>query len=316
VVLDHDFLRECVALRGGGCCGEEAMIDFSPPPKFWVPAKPAIIRAASANEIERARRGSLVPGMSGVAALMMANSYHAGAVAFDGASDFLTRGAGLTGAADSKLCTGSIWFKINTGAASARLIGSATAAGGSTLRFRVTWDQTDERVTIVGINPGGTTVVSLTTSNGSVPDGSGWHHILWSLDMANAAKRHVYLDDASDLGVSIYTNDMLDFTLGDWSVGSVPDGGNKLNGDMADVWIAFGVYIDISVEANRRKFVTAEKKPVDLGATGALVSGSSPLLYLSRRTGETTVQWATNKGTGGGFTVAGVLSDAATSPSD
>ena len=36
--------------------------------------------------------------------------------------------------------------------------------------------------------------------------------------------------------------------------------------DLAEVWIAPGQYIDLSIESNRRKFITAGSKPVELGA--------------------------------------------------
>lgn len=45
-------------------------LDLGPPQKIWMPAKPAIIRAASLKEIERARRkANFLPGMAGVAGM-------------------------------------------------------------------------------------------------------------------------------------------------------------------------------------------------------------------------------------------------------
>ena len=80
---------------------------------------------------------------------------------------------------------------------------------------------------------------------------------------------------------------------------------------MAELWYAPGVYIDLSVVANQRKFRTAAGKPAYLGPTGAIPTGTDPLVYMSG----VTATWKTNKGTGGGFTEHGALADAGTTPS-
>jgi len=71
-------------------------------------------------------------------------------------------------------------------------------------------------------------------------------------------------------------------------------------------------FVDLSIEANRRKFIDAIGKPVDLGVDGSTPTGTAPLIFLSG----TTIDWHTNKGSGGGFTEVGALTTATTSPSD
>ena len=70
-----------------------------------------------------------------------------------------------------------------------------------------------------------------------------------------------------------------------------------------------------SVVANRRKYITATVKPVDLGSDGSN-PGSQPIVYLSVRSNDAATVFATNKGTGGNFSITGALALAATSPSD
>ncbi len=82
--------------------------------------------------------------------------------------------------------------------------------------------------------------------------------------------------------------------------------------DLSDTWIAPGQFIDFSVEANRRKFIDADGKPVYLGANGELPTGTSPAVFFS---GDSST-FATNKGTGGTFTLTGSLTNASSSPSD
>lgn len=83
-------------------------------------------------------------------------------------------------------------------------------------------------------------------------------------------------------------------------------------GDAADIWIAPGQFIDFSVEANRRKFISANGKPVDLGADGSTPTGTAPAVFFSGNASG----FAINKGTGGDFTLTGSLTNASTSPSD
>ena len=71
---------------------------------------------------------------------------------------------------------------------------------------------------------------------------------------------------------------------------------------MAD-YIFDDTYIDLSVVANREKFIL-DGAPVDPGSDGATAVGASPLIYLNQNTLST---WHTNAGTGGGFTENGAL---------
>ena len=133
-----------------------------------------------------------------------------------------------------------------------------------------------------------------------------------SFDMSDTGKRWLYVNDVSDLAtINTYTDDVIDFTVADWAIGANPDGNNKLVGDLAELWFAPGVYIDLSVVANRRKFRTAAGKPAYLGPTGAIPTGTAPLIYMSGAT----ASWESNNGTGGGFTEHGALADASISPS-
>ena len=100
----------------------------------------------------------------------------------------------------------------------------------------------------------------------------------------------------------------------DFAVPDTPaDFGTPLfTGDIADVYIAPGQFIDFSVEANRRKFISADGKPVDLGSNCSTPTGTAPAVCFSGNASS----FGTNKGTGGAFTLTGTLTDAVTSPSN
>jgi hypothetical protein len=82
-----------------------------------------------------------------------------------------------------------------------------------------------------------------------------------------------------------------------WDVASGVSAGGSISG-MSDVWEAIPAsFFDLSVVANRRKFINADLSPADLGANGENPLGTSPPIYLRAKTGPNDL--LTNYGTGG-----------------
>lgn len=247
--------------------------------------------------------------MVAISALQFAcHRYYAQGANFDGTNDHLTRGAGLTSVVDGKSGLLSFWLNIaGSDGADHTIIANTAALGQKFYCARSAANKINLVCTDVSNN-----FDFVLNSSTSVIGSSGWVHVLVSWDV-NAAAAHLYLSDASDLaGGAILTNDTLDYTTGAFAVGAETDGGRKLTGDLAEVWVKFNTYLDLSVEANRRKFITSTGKPAFLGATGQLPLGSAPDIYLRGPVSG----WHTNLGTGGGFTVNGALTASSTSPSD
>ena len=137
-------------------------------------------------------------------------------------------------------------------------------------------------------------------------------------------------DVESDTGIAIAGNEPHDqgpsgvtntngvpFYIGTDTFGQGGDGSNNFVGmSMADLWIAPGVSLldnnGYIPEATRRKFISANGKPVDLGSDCSAPTGTAPAVCFS---GDATT-FGTNKGTGGTFTLTGTLTDASTSPSN
>ena len=66
--------------------------------------------------------------------------------------------------------------------------------------------------------------------------------------------------------------------------------------------------MDLSVTANRRKFINASGAPRYLGASGELPLGAAPDIYCKVPTGAADATgFATNRGTAGNFTITGTL---------
>jgi len=84
---------------------------------------------------------------------------------------------------------------------------------------------------------------------------------------------------------------------------------------LGDVYVALpGSFYDLSVQANRRKFIDGSGNPVDLGPTGSLPTGSQPEVFLHTAVGGTFSQFLTNLGTTASLTTVGSTTTCAAFP--
>ena len=82
-------------------------------------------------------------------------------------------------------------------------------------------------------------------------------------------------------------------------------GTSRLNGYLAEFWMD-DVDLDFDSSAVRDAFVL-DGAPVDLGDDGSGPTGSQPGVYCSIRSGGSVTDFATNRGSGGNFTITGTL---------
>lgn len=224
-------------------------------------------------------------------------------VEFDGTNDYLTRGA-LTGAADGKGWFFSAAFTVDGGDGTLRTMLHGTNAGAANGSLGIALQSNNKMV--VALNPPGSTSNNAQVfSANTILAGSGYHTILVSGLNGTTAPR-LYIDgvDDTDSGSSVGTD--TDFTLTDWSVGSLYSGISKWDGCLGEVM--FGLeYINVGSSTERDKFFTASGAPVDKGSDGSTPTGTAPLIYLSGGAD----QFADNFGSGGAFSIAGDLVDCA-----
>lgn len=232
-------------------------------------------------------------------------AYTANGVNFDGTNDSLARGAGLTGAADSKVGIISFWFKLLGGDGAFQMFLEGTfSRKPSILRL------TSNKIAVWLENAAGTQILDMTSTTTYV-NGMGWAHFLAAWDLATSTAQ-MYVNDVNVREVSppILTNDTIDYTQGNWNISKREGSTLRVNGDIADFYFNIAQTLDISNSANRRKFISAGGAPVSLGADGSLPTGSAPAIYLGNPFGT----FETNLGSGGNFTVTGALTAAATNP--
>jgi hypothetical protein len=190
------------------------------------------------------------------------------AVLFDGSNDYGDFAGSGTEFSDNNYITGSVWFYLNLEATSYPTFGSFHPA-----LFNCPGNYMDLHC----YNPSSGQVINM--HNLGRPAAGEWHHLMWSYD-GTGPTGYVYLDGASQ-----------SFTLGSgaifWSrfnssamrVGHTGSGNNKFNGYLAEWWMT-NEYIDLSVAANRAKFLNGNK-PVDLGADGSTPTGTQALIYFA-----------------------------------
>lgn len=234
-------------------------------------------------------------------------AYVATASDWDGTADSAVRGADLTGISDGKAGTFSGWVRIDGGDGSQLTVLHIGTTGGSLGWYIIR--SSGNRFIMQGRNAAGATRLVRVTTPFYVA-GATWYHILASWDLAGPTA-HFYVNDAVPaFDTSTTTDDTLDYTRGNVGLSTNDTGSpaNRFNGCLSEIFF-HTTYIDLSVEANRRKFISATGKPVNLGATGSTPLGVQPLVY--QKTGT-----QTNSGSGGNFTLTGALTACSSSPSD
>lgn len=232
--------------------------------------------------------------------------YNINAVDFDGTNNFLDQTTALTGVGNTKTITYSYWIKTD---ATYSGVGIVFLKNDTANEFRF-GHNTNGRIFIEGLNASDTVILGVNNNATNVYDGQ-WNHVICSFDLSSTSNRHCFVNDTdvSGTGWLTYTDDLIDFTnTGLVQIGA--NGSGRTDAEIADLWIDFGTYIDLSIEANRRKFINANGEAINLGTDGSLPTGTAPDIFLS---GDT-ASWHTNKGTGGGFTENGALTNATSLP--
>lgn len=240
---------------------------------------------------------TFLSGISGISGLSK-SPYIANLVLFDGTNDILLRNADYTSNADSKVGICSIWVDLKSGDGALKTVfGHA--------RF-VLLKLTDNKYGVNGYNSSGTLVYQILSSS-AYTSSSGLHHILIAWDLATSTAQ-LYINDVDVLSpTTTLTNDNIDHTRSQHAIGGHVTTPN-VHANLAEFYLNTSSYIDISVEANRRKFITADMTAEFLGSDGSLPTGSQPIAYHSGLA----ASWHINKGYGGGMTETGEITDGGT----
>jgi len=270
------------------------------------------VRFPSENRRDAATSAVTYQGWGGV------DNYVANAVHLDGVDDYLLSDP-LTDGAVSSEGTVSLWVKYNEPTSSDIFPFTEPTIGYlADGRFEMGRNRPEGYLQLflrAFGSPFTETRMRTTTDYSGV---TNWLHFAASWRILSPPDRffHLHINDVSDLYLEDYNfqyriNNNSQFVVGARSY-SPPD---RIDQCLADIYIS-DQYMDLSKQANRRRFISDDGKPVFLGDNGEKPTGSKPLVFLS---GDSET-WHINKGKGeGGFTVFGGkehLVTAPTSPSD
>ena len=233
--------------------------------------------------------------------IALGDSNYGPSVEFDGTNDYLSRSSDMTGNADGKTFTFSCWLYKKSDS-SYSIYNNRNASG---YGFQV-FASSSTKITIYATNASGTAVLNMQNSTSEMSLYT-WTHILISMDLSSASNRSVYINDVdktSSFSFSAYSNDNIDFTQGDHFVASRLATDAKFDGRLSNVFLDY-TYRDLSVTNNRRLFITEDGKPADGQA------GLNPIMYMPLDDPE---DIGYNAGTGGDFTVNGVMARSGRGP--
>jgi hypothetical protein len=220
---------------------------------------------------------------------------------FDGTNDYLSRSSDLVGNADGKTFTFSCWYYQAVQSAQRFYISD----DGSDYGIQIGCDNAQGVLRILAENSSGTGILTAISSTGTF-SADTFAHILISIDLENASNRYIYVNDVdvtSNFTFSTYTNSAIDNTKPNHFIGAGFGGGGALTkGRLAGVYLDY-TYRDLSVEANRRLFIDADGRYVTPPTTGII---SVPM--------DDPDDPARNDGTGGDFTLNGVVAQSGRGP--
>lgn len=187
----------------------------------------------------------------------------------------------------------SLWFLRPTGAASFAIL---QGGGGGFI-----WDLIPNNV--------GTVFTRLDNSDSALFDSTNmpsitvadtWVNVLLAYNRSTGARMRYVNDTNKSSDTSGPTG--FDLAIAENTL-ALPPTGDTTTG-LSMVYISTD-FLDITVEANRRKFIDAEGKPADLGADGSTPTGSQPEIFAPDG------NIGNNLGSGGDATVTGTPTEIA-----
>ena len=196
-----------------------------------------------------------------------------------------TTSAGFTA---TKKVTCSYWIKRTRTTTIEALASICVNTTGGAMMFSARIFSSSDQVWFSGYRASDATIVlNVVSGAGSGISHTNWHHVLFSCDLSDTSKRWLYLDDVLTTPTWLtYVNDNMAPII------SVPTETTTIGADfltainspfigsLSELYIDMGTYTDFSVTANRRKFITEDGNPANLGLTGERPTGSQPEIYL------------------------------------
>ncbi len=218
-------------------------------------------------------------------------------VDLDGTNDYLSRASDFSGNTDGKTFTFSCWV-YRAAAVGLKYLYDSEATGGIEIYI------SSNIFTVRAENATGTRVLVASSTVPLLPAAT-FLNIIISVDLSDTGKRSIYINDATTTEAwDTYLDQNIDFTKSNHAVGASIGTSGAFFGRLSNVFLDY-TYRDLSIEANRRLFITEDLKPADG------LSSLSPIMYMPMTDPDT---WHINEGTGGNFTANGTVATSGRGP--
>lgn len=217
-------------------------------------------------------------------------------VDFDGTYDYLSRSTDLVGNTDSKTFTFSAWVYLAESTYDNYVFASGeTTSSGTKIFFNIH----NNGIELRAYDSNSSYIMNVTSTSGIKLH--TWCNIVLSFDMSNQSNSKLYINDtAIPLVFNTFINTNIIFTNSKKTINTITYNTSITNRcRLSHIFLDY-TYRDLSIEANRRLFITADGKPAPTATLKAL----NPILYLPMKDAATA---HINEGTGGNFVLNGTI---------
>ena len=238
------------------------------------------------------------------------STFTAEAVTFDGTNDYLTNSSPTNPSAGDLFIFSAWWYMSSANVAS--IVTLNNSIGNRIVEFKHNTSTSPDRVMEVIIKNSSDALSHYYRVDANM-NLNTWNHWLCAMDASTSATKEIWLNDVKQTVNTVTdTTDAIPYNLvTDMYVGQTQELTTPYTGDLSEVYFT-NEYLDFDTESNRRKFITSDGKPVDLGSDGSTPTGTQPLIYM---TGAASVWNAgTNAGSAGNFTMSGSVTDSSNEP--
>ena len=178
-------------------------------------------------------------------------------VDFDGVNDYLSRSTDLVGNVDSKTFTFSAWVYTNP-------VANKKIYDVDNGYFQVYVSLVNGIYSLRVTGYSSSLVLALRIDNIPLPANT-YFHIVMSIDLVNIANRKVFVNDidvSSSITYTTFANVAIGFAKENHRIAasSYLGAADLLKGRLSNIFLDY-TYRDLSIEANRRLFITADGKP-------------------------------------------------------
>ena len=220
---------------------------------IFVPSHFADARAGKGRRSGAVRAASVVTTPLGGVTLAASTNLNAGA---------------LTGAGSAKLFLFSCWFNRSGGDGTLRCIYKSLKS--SAVKVQV-YLSTSNKLVFYALTTAGTNVLQAISSVTFAA--TGWHHVVFSCDLSDVAKRHMVIDGTNDASVNwaVYSNNNYDHTGTSNNIGSDGAAGGYWLGSLGQI-LCVQAYYDVLT--NIAQFYSGAKPVLYANQAG------TPLFYL------------------------------------